>query len=89
MGHDFGFNTVNPFQSEIAAIHKNPSQATKIELMRFIGSMNFLYKFMQTLHVIMKPLHALFHDNVLFWNIEVEILFQNFDASNKKDVTLT
>ena len=54
-GHEFGFNTIKPIQSENAASHRNPSPTTKIELMRSIGSMNFYSKLFDKLHVNMKP----------------------------------
>ena len=84
-GHEIGFNTIKPINSRIAVIHKIPSPTTKIELMRFIGSMNFSFIFIDNLLVNMKPLSVLLPDNIKFlWNIELETLSQRIKVSITK-----
>ena len=39
-GQEVGFNTIKPFESKIAAIHKSLSRTTKNYLMRFIGPLD-------------------------------------------------
>ena len=52
--------------------------------------MNFYSKFIDRLHVIVKPLYGLLHDNNKFhWNNELETLFQQIKTKITKDVTLT
>ena len=45
LDHEIGFNTFKPIQSKKSAIHKFFSPTTKVELMRFIGSMKFHFSF--------------------------------------------
>ena len=90
LGHEIGYKTINPIHSKIVAIHKIPTPATKIELMRFIGSMNFYSKFIEKLHVNLKPFYDILHDDTKFhWNDELETLFRKIKHSITKDVTLT
>ena len=51
LGHEIVCDTTKPLQSKIAAINKNPSPTTEIEMMKFIVSMNFYSKFIVELHV--------------------------------------
>ena len=62
LGHEFGFDRTKTIQSKIAAILESPSPTTKIELMRFIGSMIFHSIFIDELHVNMKPLYVSLQD---------------------------
>ena len=55
LSHEIGFNTIKPIQCKIARIHKIPSPASKIELMRLLGSTNFNSKLIEKIRVIMKP----------------------------------
>ena len=50
------------------SIKKPPSPTLKKELMRFIGSVNFYSKFIDKLHINMKPLYGLHHDNKKIFN---------------------
>ena len=90
LGFEIDFNTYKPNQSKTAATQKILSQTTKIELMKFIGSLSFYSKYMDRLHVNMKPLYDSLHDSIkILWNIELETLFQQIKASITKDVTPT
>ena len=53
--HEIGYNTIKPFHSKIAAIHKIPSPTGKVALMSFIGALNFYTKFIEKLHINLKP----------------------------------
>ena len=57
LGLEIGFKTIETIQCKIAAVHKVFSPNTKIELMRFIGSRSFYSKFIDELHVDIKPLY--------------------------------
>ena len=63
LGHESGFITIKPNQTKVAAIHENHSATTKIELMKFIGSMNFNLKNIDKRHVNLKLLFDLRQDN--------------------------
>ena len=90
LGHENVSKTIEPNQPKIAAIRKILSPTAKIELMRFIGSTNFHSKFIEKLHVNLKPLYELLHDNFNFlWNFELETLFQQIKISITKDFILT
>ena len=90
LGREICFNTIKPFKSQIAAIHKTLSPITKNELMRFNVSMKFYFKFSDKLHDNMQPLYDLLGDDVYFhWNNELETLFQQIKASITKDGSLT
>ena len=46
--------------------------------MQFLGSVNFYSKFIEKLHINLKPLYTLLHDDVNFqWTPELEKIFQN------------
>ena len=51
LGHEVGYNTINPIHSKIAAIHQIPSPTGKVALMSFIGALNFYTKFIEKLHI--------------------------------------
>ena len=51
-----GFKSIKPYQSEVAAIHKTSSLTTRIELLRFIGSMVFYSKNIDKFHNELKRL---------------------------------
>ena len=72
-GQEIGFITFKPFQSPNAELHKILLPTTGIELVRFIGSMNFNSKIIDTLLINTKRLYDLLHDNNEFhWSIEQE-----------------
>ena len=51
--------------------------------MQFLDSVNFYSKFIENLHINLKPLYTLLHDDVKFqWTPELEKIFQ--DVKNKK-----
>ena len=55
LGHEIGYNTNKPNHSIIAAIHKISSSTGKVALMNFIGALNFYTKFIEKLHINLKP----------------------------------
>ena len=59
LGHEIDYNTIKPIHSKIAAIHKIPSPTGKVALMSFIGALNFYTKFIEKLHINLKPLRSL------------------------------
>ena len=76
LGHEIGYNTTKPIHSKIAAIQKNPSPTGKVALMSFIGELNFSTKFIDKLHINLKPFYDLLHENTPWkWTDEHERLF--------------
>ena len=55
LGHEISYNTITPIHSKNAAIHKIPSPTGKVALMSFIGALNFYTKFIEKLHINLKP----------------------------------
>ena len=72
-GHEIGNNTIKPIPSKIEAIKRIPSPKAKEDVMQFLGSVNFYSKFVEKLHINLKPLYTLLHDDVKFqWTPELE-----------------
>ena len=89
LGHEIGNNTIKPISSKVDAIHKLKTPTSKTELMRFIGSMNFYSKFINKVHISLKPFYTLLHDDVLFeWTPELDKLFNQIKLSLTKDAEL-
>ena len=63
LGHEIGYITIKPIHSKIAAIHKIPSPTGKVAHMSFIGALNFYTKFIDKLHINLKPFYDLLHEN--------------------------
>ena len=86
LGHEIGHNTIKPIHSKIAAIHKIPSPTGKVALMSFIGTLNFYTKFIEKLHINLKPFYGLLHENTPWkWKDEHERLFQKLKMSLTSD----
>ena len=57
--------------------------------MQFLGSVNFCSKFIEKLHINLKPLYTLLLDDVKFqWTPELEKIFRNVKNSIQKLSTL-
>ena len=68
--------------SKITAIHKIPSPTGKVALMIFIGALNFYTKFIEKLHINLKPIYNLLHENTPWkWTEDHERLFQTLKTS--------
>ena len=90
LGHEIGYNTIKPIHSKIAAIHKIPSPTGKVALMSFIGALNFYTKFIEKLHINLKPFYDLLHENTPWkWTDEHESLFQKLKMSLTSETELT
>ena len=90
LGHEIGYNTIKPIHSKIAAIHKIPSPTGKVALTSFIGALNFYTKFIEKLHIILKPFYDLLHENTPWkWTDEHESLFQTLKMSLTSETELT
>ena len=90
LGHETGYNTIKPIHSKNAAIHKIPSPTGKVALMSFIGALNFFAKFIEKLHIILKPFYDLLHENTPWkWTNEHETLFQKLETSLASETELT
>ena len=90
LGHEFGYNTLKPIHSKIAAIHKISSSTGKVALMNFIGALNFYTKRIEKLHINLKPFYDLLNDNTPWkWTDEHESLFQKLKMSLTSETELT
>ena len=90
LGHEIVYNTIKPIHSKIAAIHKIPSPTGKVALMSFIGALNFYTKFIEKLHINLKPYYDLFYENTPWkWTDEHESLFQRLKMSLTSETELT
>ena len=90
LGHEIGYNTIKPIHSKIAAIHKIPSPTGEVALMSFIGALNFYTKFIEKLHINLKPFYDLLHENTPWkWTDEHENLFQKLEMSLTSETELT
>ena len=71
-------NTNKPIHSKIAAIHKKPCPTGKVALMSFIAALNFYTKFIEKLHVNLKPFHD-FYMRTLHGNgqMNMNVFFKN------------
>ena len=63
LGHKIGYNTIKPIHSKNDAIHKILSPTGKVALMSFIGALKFYTKFIEKLHINLKPFYDLLHEN--------------------------
>ena len=82
LGHEIGYNTIKPFHSKFAAIHKIPSPTGKVALMSFIGALNFDTKVIEKLHINLEPVYNRLHENTPWkWTDEHERLFQKLKTS--------
>ena len=90
LGHEIGNNTIKPIPSKIEAIKKISSPKDKKDVMQFLGSVNFYFKFIEKLHINLKPLYTFLHDDVKFqWTPELEKIFQDVKNSTTADTELT
>ena len=90
LGHEFGNNTIKPIPSKIDAFKRIPSPKEKKDVMKFLGSVNFYSQFIEKLHINLKPLYTLLHDDVKFqWTPELERIFQNVKNAMTADAKLT
>ena len=77
LGHEIDYNTIKPIHSKLAAIHKLPSPTGKVALMSFIRALNVYTKFIEKLHITLKPFYGLLHENTPWkWTDEHDRLFQ-------------
>ena len=90
LGHEIGNNTIKPILSKIDAIKKIPSPKEKKDVMHFLGSVKFYSKFLERLHMNLKPLYTLIHDDVKFQRTpELEKILQDVQNSMTAGTELT
>ena len=66
LGYEIENNTIKPIPSKIEAIKRIPSPKEKKDVMQFSGSVNFYSKFIEKLHIGLKPLYTLLQNDVKF-----------------------
>ena len=66
LGHEIGNHTIKLIPSKIEAIKRIPSPKERKDVMQFLDSVNFYSKFIEKLHINLKPLYTLLHDDVKF-----------------------
>ena len=59
LGHTVSSAGIKPLASKVAAIVAIPRPATKVDLQRFLGSINFFHRFIPRLAAVLAPLHAI------------------------------
>ena len=90
LGHEIGNNTIKPIPSKIEAIKRISLPKENKDVMKFLGSVNFYSKFVEKLHINLKPLYTLLHDDVKFqWTTELEQIFQDVKNAMTADTELT
>ena len=90
LGHEKGNNTIKPIPLKIDVIKRIPSPREKKDVIQFLGSVNFYSKFIEKLHINLKPLDTLLHDNVKFqWTPELEKIFQDVKNAMTAETELT
>ena len=90
LGHEIGNNTIKPIPSKVESIKRIPSLKDKKDVMQFFGSVNFYSKFIEKLHINLKPLYTLLHDDIKFQGTpELETIFQNVKNTMTADTELT
>ena len=68
LGHENGYNTIKPIQSKIAAVHKILASTGNVALKGIIGALNFYTKFIEKLHINLKPIYDILHENIPWTN---------------------
>ena len=82
LGHEIGYNTIKPIHFEVDAIHKIPSPTNKVALMSFIGALNFYTKFIEKIHINLKPFCDLLHENTQWsWTTEQNALLSETELT--------
>ena len=90
LGHEIGYNTIEPIYSITAAIHKFRSPTRKIALMSFIGALKFYTKLIEKLHINLKPFYDLLHEKTLWkWTNDHESLFHKLKTALTSETELT
>ena len=90
LGHEIGYNTIKPIHSKVTAIHKIPSPTGKVALISFRGALNFYTKFIEKVHINLKPFNDLLHKNTPWkWTEDHERLFQTLKTSLTSNTELT
>ena len=90
LGHEIRNITNKPIHSKIEAIKNIPSRRTKQDVMQFLGTINFYSKFKEKLHINLKPLYTLLHDDVNFqWTPEIDKPFKTIKNTMTSDTELT
>ena len=81
LGHEIGNNTLKPIPSKIEAIKRVPSPKEKKDVLQFLRSVNFHSNFIRKLHINLKPLYTLLHDDIKFqWTPELEKYFKTIQT---------
>ena len=90
LGHEIANNTIKPVPSKIEAIKRIPSPKDKKDVIQFLGSVNFYSNFLEKLHINLKLLYTLLHDDIKFqWTHELGKIFQLVKNSLTPDTELT
>ena len=90
LGHEIGNSKIKLIPSKNQAIKRIPSPKEKKDVMQILGSVNFSSKFIENLHINLKPLYTLLHDDVKFqWTPELEKIFQDIKNTMTAETELT
>ena len=59
LGHTVSSRGIRPLDTKVSAIRAMPRPVTKVDLQRFLGSVNFYHRFLPSIAATLAPLHAL------------------------------
>ena len=66
LGHTVSARGIVPLASKVSAISAMPRPATKVDLQRYLGCVNFYHRFVPRLAAILAPLHHLVTSCLLY-----------------------
>ena len=90
LGHELRNNTSKLIPSKIEVIRRIPSPKEKKDVMKFLGSVNFYSKFVEKLHINLKPLYTFLHDDVKSkWTPELGKIYQDVKNAMTAETELT
>ena len=89
IGHVLTSNRLKPDPSKVQAVEEMPSPADKPALLRFLGMVNYMSKFIPNLADLTQPLRELLHKEVEWhWSERQEKAFRAIKEKLTSDATL-
>ena len=89
IGHILTANGLKPDPSKVQAVEEMPSPADKPALLRFLGMVNYMSKFIPNLAELTQPLRELLHKDVAWhWSERQEKAFRSIKGKLTSDAIL-
>lgn len=80
LGHLISFNSIQPINDDLITIKKAISPSNIDQLRRYLGKINFYYKYIPNAARKLEPLHNLLRQGIEFnWTAECESAFRNIN----------